>query len=94
YRASAHVQVPTLLLYGARDQVVPQDAVGDIAEVMRASHVALTIACYPDGWHMLTQDLQRYTVWEDMAAWILDSNADLPSGASKSLVMCPSLESR
>ncbi|MBI1261489.1 MAG: alpha/beta fold hydrolase, partial [Rhizobiales bacterium] len=47
YRASAHVQVPTLLLYGARDQVVPQDAVGDIAEVMRASHVALTIACYP-----------------------------------------------
>lgn len=94
YRAAPNMTVPTLLLYGAKDQVVPQRAVGDIVQMMVRNDVPLTIACYPNGWHMLTQDLQRYTVWADMAAWMKDRESVLPSGATKTLAMCPSLETR
>ncbi len=32
---------------------------------------------------MLLRDLQALTVWTDIAAWITDQEAPLPSGADK-----------
>ena len=39
------------------------------------------IAFYTDGYHMLLRDLQAETVYRDIAAWINDRRAPLPSGA-------------
>ena len=57
---------------------------------MRASHVPVTAACYPDGWHMLLRDLQRERVWEDIAAWIAEPDGVLPSGG-QNLAPCEAL---
>jgi hypothetical protein len=39
------------------------------------------LALYPDGYHMLTRDLQGETVWRDIDTWLADPKAPLPSGA-------------
>lgn len=75
--APAQVRVPTLFLYGAHDEIIPAApswaAAAAIAE-RRAAH-------YPNGWHMLVRDLQARVVLDDIAAWVLDEDAPLPSGA-------------
>lgn len=77
--------VPLLLLYGAKDEVIPRRPVEEFAEALKAARPSgLRIAVYPNGWHMLLRDLEGETVWRDIAAWIADpSIADLPSGAGR-----------
>jgi hypothetical protein len=38
------------------------------------------VAYYPQGYHMLLRDLNGDVVWRDVAAWIGDHSALLPSG--------------
>ncbi len=76
--AAAGVRTPVLVLYGARDEIVPP---GPVAEVARVLDGAKRLAVYPDGWHMLLRDCQAKLVWRDVAAWIADRAAPLPSGA-------------
>ena len=42
------------------------------------------MALYEEGFHMLLRDLQAATVWKDMAAWIINRTAPLPSKADRS----------
>ncbi len=70
---------PTLLLCGAKDRLIPPDAMEDLAATIPPTH--LRIAVYPEGWHMLLRDLDGDLVAGDVAAWILDRAAPLPSGA-------------
>jgi len=71
-------RIPALLLYGARDQVIPEDAVrratGRLPDRIRSAY-------YPDGYHMLMNDLQAENVWADVLAFARDPRANLPSGA-------------
>ena len=48
-----------------------------------AMHVAPAVAFAQKGYHMLLRDLQAETVWRDIAAWIADASAPLPSAADK-----------
>ena len=80
-RSAGRIGVPVLLLYGAHDEIVPEPPVARALADMRQAHVAVTAACYPDGYHMLLRDLERETVWKDIAAWIAKPTAPLPSGA-------------
>lgn len=75
--------VPLLLLYGAKDEVIPRPPVETFAAGLKRERPAgLRIAVYPNGWHMLLRDLEGETVWRDVAAWIADPAAGaLPSGA-------------
>ncbi len=74
------VQVPTLYLYGARDDLVPDRAVHMALE--RAGRMPnLRTAFYEDGYHILNRDLQAVRVFEDVEAWLRSSSATLPSGA-------------
>ncbi|HSE73222.1 MAG TPA: alpha/beta hydrolase, partial [Dongiaceae bacterium] len=41
------------------------------------------IAIYPRGYHLLLRDFNQYTVYDDIAAWIRDPEAPLPSGADR-----------
>jgi acylglycerol lipase len=70
--------VPTLLLYGANDQVIPphglQRAAKKLPDFVRTAY-------YAEGYHMLMNDLQAETVWGDILAFIEQPAGPLPSGS-------------
>lgn len=72
---------PALILYGTNDDIVPAHAtlrmLDDLPEASRK------VAIYEQGYHMLLRDLQAETVWRDIAGWLADRQAPLPSGADK-----------
>ena len=69
--------VPTLISYGARDEVIPVAGPQRVASKLPA-HVRTVY--YPQGYHVLLSDLQRDRVIGDYAAFIRDPAAVLPSG--------------
>jgi acylglycerol lipase len=73
----ADLERPVLFLYGMNDEIIPAEPSWAAAAALPRRRAAL----YPDGWHMLVRDLQAHVVLDDMAAWILDPNSPLPSGA-------------
>ena len=79
--AVERVQLPLLLLYGAKDQVIPADptwaAIGRLPKLGTSQRAAF----YGNGWHMLLRDLQAQLVVDDIGAWIAEPGAALPSGA-------------
>jgi alpha-beta hydrolase superfamily lysophospholipase len=78
--AAAHVHVPYLMLHGLGDRLIPQAPVkAAIEEMPRRPDSRL--AFYKDGYHLLLRDKDGKRVANDVAAWILDRDAPLPSGA-------------
>lgn len=75
--AAPGLAVPALVLYGERDEVIPRHPTCRMLSVLPAS---ARTAIYPDGYHMLTRDLGARLVLEDLAAWLADPAAPLPSG--------------
>lgn len=70
--------VPTLFLYGAKDEVILPDGVKHAAEKM-PTHIRT--AYYARGYHLLLNDLQAETVWRDVLAFVREPGNRLPSGA-------------
>jgi acylglycerol lipase len=72
--------VPTLILQGEKDAVVPPD-------VTRASLLRMPpgprLARYPQGYHLLLRDSVRSVVTADLLAWMADPRVALPSGADR-----------
>jgi alpha-beta hydrolase superfamily lysophospholipase len=80
--AAPRVRTPYLLLYGLNDRIVPQAPMRDvIAHLPRRADSRL--AFYPKGYHMLLRDLDGDTLQRDVAQWIADKTAPLPSGADR-----------
>jgi len=71
---------PMLLVYGARDQLVPPVATRALLDRLRPDAPA-RIAYYNGIHHMPLRDLQAPTVIGDMLAWMERPAAPLPSGA-------------
>jgi alpha-beta hydrolase superfamily lysophospholipase len=71
---------PTLLLYGGQDQLVPA---GPTRDVLRSFPPGSRhrVAFYPEGHHQLLRDRKGAVVARDIAAWIANAAAPLPSGA-------------
>ena len=78
--AAAHVQVPYLMLHGLGDRIVPREPVKAAIEVMPPRPDS-KLAFYKEGYHLLLRDNEGKTVAVDVAAWIADHGAPLPSGA-------------
>jgi alpha-beta hydrolase superfamily lysophospholipase len=84
---------PALLLYGAREEVIPEDAVlawlrrlppgtqAGTAKGTLAGAGQRRVAIYPTGYHMLLRDLEAGIVLDDIAAWVADRQAPFASGA-------------
>ena len=72
--------VPTLVLYGGKDEIIPRGATRLMVERLGLSQ---RFVLYPEGYHMLFRDLQAETVWRDALTWVRDQNAELPSGLSR-----------
>lgn len=76
--ASLPDSIPTLLLRGARDEMIPEEGVKHATAKM-SRHVRT--AFYAKGYHMLMNDLQAETVWSDILAFARRPDAPLPSNA-------------
>lgn len=75
--AAPDLRTPSLVLYGAHDEIIPKEPTATMLESLRGPH---RVVVYRDGYHMLLRDLQAETVLADVEAWIDDPAAPLPSG--------------
>jgi alpha-beta hydrolase superfamily lysophospholipase len=80
-RALGSVRVPTMLMYGAHDQIIEPGPLRS-ALIRAGDRPGLRTAFYPDGWHLLNRDLQAEVVFRDVAAILRDPGMSLPSRAS------------
>ena len=81
-RRLGDIEAPTLLLYGAHDNVIRREPLRQALQ-RAGARPGLRTAFYPDGWHILNRDLQAGTVYRDVEAWLRDPAAPLPSGAGE-----------
>lgn len=72
YNAAENVRTPVLVVYGAKDQVVPEDPVRKGFDRMPAKKRFEKI---DSGWHMLLRDLESRVVWDLIESAILNSAA-------------------
>ena len=75
--------VPTLYLYGAKDEIIPKNATVTAVERFLQNGVSNRFAYYAEGWHMMLRDLQAETVLTDVADYLQDPDAPLSSGAEQ-----------
>ena len=75
YDSAEKLTIPTLVLYGANDEVIPKKPVENVVSRLPSS---ADIVLYKQGWHLLMRDLQAPIVWKDIRSWIADRS--LPSG--------------
>ena len=86
YTASEVISLPVLLLYGEHDEVIPKGALCGLMTGLPDSRTnKWHMVLYPDGFHMLTRDLQADTVLGDIVTWVVDGRRKLPSGQSVQL---------
>jgi acylglycerol lipase len=71
-------KVPILVLYGARDEIIPADPVRDFVKRLPPHRVAY----YADGCHLLMRGLGAEAVLRDIRAWIADKDAALSGGTT------------
>ena len=74
---AGQLQLPTLILYGKNDQIIPKEPTFRMLEKMPKT---TRTAFYEKGYHMLLRDLQREKPLTDIAVWIADHNRALPYG--------------
>lgn len=66
--AAPRAALPTLMLLGAKDQIVPNRTVRRVIGRIPGPRKVIE---YPEGWHLLFRDLQARRVWKDVAGWVL-----------------------
>jgi len=66
---------PALVLYGAKDEIIPKRPACRMFAVLPENATQRPrVVIYPEGYHMLTRDLQGEVVLQDITAWISDGN--------------------
>ena len=80
-QSSQQLALPALILYGENDDIIPPNSMCEMIEGLPDPEAARwRMALYPEGYHMLTRDLQATVVLLDMLAWIRDPSVRrLPS---------------
>ncbi len=79
FRRSSKLTMPTLLLYGKKDQIIPLESTRKMLKRLPSSD-NIRVAFYEKGHHFLLRDLHAKTVLRDIKAWIKKpSNHLLPS---------------
>ncbi|RCK39505.1 alpha/beta hydrolase [Thalassospira profundimaris] len=71
HKRAVDISVPTLLLSGAQDQVIPPDAVTALDRDLAEAGIVFYHRClYDAGYHMLLRDLNGPVVIADIGRWI------------------------
>lgn len=82
FASAGRLDTPLLYLYGQRDEIVPKKPTELMIEHLPASRRGVQrVAWYANGYHMLMRDLDSAVVMGDIASWIAERAAPLPSGA-------------
>ncbi len=80
FDAAPHITAPALVQYGEHDDLIPKGPTYDMLRRLGGTH---RVALYDTGYHMLLRDLDAEPVLADIAAWIKDPAAPLPSGRER-----------
>ena len=80
--ASRTLRAPLLILYGERDEIVPRGPTCLMLSRLPVPGAGRRwrAALYPRGYHMLFRDLAGDLVTQDIATWLVNPTAALPSG--------------
>jgi alpha-beta hydrolase superfamily lysophospholipase len=84
--AAPRLNTPVLLMYGARDEIVPRQALAEFVRELPpdpGNPLGRRLAYYRQGYHLLLRDLEGATVAGDVANWVFDRRAPLPSHADR-----------
>lgn len=82
--AAPQLDEPMLLLYGARDEIIPREPMELMIDRLPPAGAAQRhVAFYAQGYHLLLRDLEAPLVQHDVESWIADHAAPLPSGADR-----------
>jgi alpha-beta hydrolase superfamily lysophospholipase len=78
--SSPRLTMPALVLYGERDEIIPAQPLCEMLADLPVRHPqSWRLVLYPEGYHMLSRDLQASVVLDDMVAWLGSRQAALPS---------------
>jgi len=80
---AARFEARALILYGRKDEIIPKAPTRRMIERLPATKERQKTAFYAAGYHMLLRDLAADVPLADIAAWIEDGHAPLPSGADR-----------
>jgi alpha-beta hydrolase superfamily lysophospholipase len=73
-----------LIMFGDREDILTSDSVARfVGSLPKLPREQGRLALYPQSHHMMLRDLQARVLYDDIAAWIRDPAANLPSGADK-----------
>ena len=85
-RAAPRFTATALILLGCNEQLIPKGPIDSFLNgLSEEARGRQRLAVYPKGFHMLLRDLNAGVVRGDVAAWIADRTASLPSGAERPL---------
>ncbi|MFU8816790.1 MAG: alpha/beta fold hydrolase [Pseudomonadales bacterium] len=73
--AAPGLQHPTLLLYGAKDDLVPVGAICALLDGVAKHGEHWQVSIYPDGFHLLTRYSGAHRTYADIEAWLLEPEA-------------------
>jgi len=81
YESAPRFDLNTLLLYGARDEIIPPKPMSHVfrQRLNNTYSRPQRILVYADGYHMLLRDLQAKAVWDDILAWMAAPAGRFPS---------------
>lgn len=81
YEAAGRFNKNTLLLYGARDEIIPPKPMTDVFRQRLNGRFSSPqrLLVYASGYHMLLRDLQAEVVWEDILTWMTSPAEPFPS---------------
>ena len=75
---SGSLRSDTLVMYGERDEVIPKSPTCEMLAAMKTKAVPFDFVLYPEGYHMLSRDLQAEQVFKDMIQWM--QHQKIPTG--------------
>jgi alpha-beta hydrolase superfamily lysophospholipase len=81
--AAPRLDAAALVMYGAKDDIVPREAIERFVDALPPEPGRRRLAWYADGYHMLLRDLEGSLVATDVANWVTSPRAPLPSGADR-----------
>jgi len=78
--ASQRITTPVLYLYGHYDHIIPKPPTKQALAALTADDPAVRPVYYPNSWHMILRDKAAPLVLADVASFLADPQAPLPSG--------------